>query len=355
MFRINNITKDNKMVNNNYLLMRLLIIILLLIPSCKKDNPIGPTEERFDAGPILFVSNKSGTWQLYSMNEDGSGIKQLTKNSDLPISDARWSPDGSKIVFVSRDTRLSLQQMSSALYVMNADGTGMYKLTNPPIESFSYPLDTKPIWSPDGNRVAFSRLMPPEISGDFDVFIINVDGKNETRITNYRNLLEYTGTFVDDSTILSFYFDYARYDTSGKADGKGQIAYLDMQGNYHTISPYEADDGAPVLSPNKMTIAFSSLGTRNGTWGRFLHLMTANGINRKQIQISERQHESSVDWSSDGQKILCMTSDPNKPEQPYENYPQDILIFSLVDSTVSKITPFPYKEAYSRPTSWRRR
>lgn len=344
------------MLYKHFAFLGFLLFILLFISSCKKDNPIVPPEAPFDAGPILFVSNKSGTWQLYSMNEDGSDIKQLTKDPDFPISDARWSPDGSKIVFVSRDTRVGPQQMSSALYVMNADGTGMYKLTNPPIEAFSYPFDIKPVWSPDGRRIAFARLMPPEISGDFDIFIIDVEGSNERRVTNYRNLLEYTGSFVDDSTILSFYFDYARQDSSGKADGKGQIAYLDMQGNYRTISPYEADDGAPVLSPNKMIISFSSYHRQNDTWGRYLHLMNTNGTNRRQIRISTRQHESAVDWSPDGQKLLCMTQDPNKLEQSsYGNYPQDIVIFNLTDSTAVKITPFPYNEAYSRPTSWRRR
>lgn len=75
--------------------------LLIFIPSCK-NNPIDsgggfPTK----AGPILFISDKSGTSQLYSMNEDGSNVQQLTSESTFPILDAKWSPDGSKIAVVS--------------------------------------------------------------------------------------------------------------------------------------------------------------------------------------------------------------------------------------------------------------
>ncbi len=335
-----------------------LALAIFFLQTCG-ENP-GVPDRRFEAGPILFVSDKSGTWQLYSMNEDGSDVKQLTNDPNFPITDARWSPDGTKIVYSSRDDRLSPTQRGSVLYVMNADGTGRYKLTNPPLEAFHYPLDTKPVWSPDGKRIAFSRLMPPEMSGDFDIFIIDVDGKNERRITSYRNLLEFVTAFVDDSTLLGEYFDYARRDSSGKANGTGQIAYLDIRtGNYFkTISPYEADDGAPCLSPDKMTIAFNSLTTRNGIRGGFLHLMDSEGSNRRQLSISSRQYEYPVDWSPDGQKILCNTEDPNlrsDPNNPYSNYPKDIVIVNISDSSVRIITPFPHKDAYSRATSWRRR
>ncbi|MDP2208407.1 MAG: hypothetical protein Q8K98_06500 [Bacteroidota bacterium] len=327
--------------------------ILLFAPFCGKEAPMEPGN-CFEAGPILFVSDKSGLWQLYSMNTDGSNVKQLTFDPNFPVDEARWSPDGKKIVFTSMDDRVAPNQRGRALYVMNADGTERYKLTNPPFEAFHYPFDTRPVWSDDGKRIAFSRLMPPEMSGDFDTFMIDVDGKNELRITNYRNLLEFVTAFVNDSTLLGTYCDYRR------PDQKGQIAYLDIRtGNYFkTISPYEKDDSSPVLSLDKRSVAFSSLTTKDGLRGRFLNLMESDGSNRRQFFISSRQYEYPVEWSPDGQRILCITQDPNvksDPNDPYSNFLQDILIVSVEDSSVRIITPFPYREAYSTATSWRRR
>ena len=69
--------------------------------SCK-DNPIDPNDGfPVTAGPILFITDKSGTNQLYSMNKDGSDVQQLTSDPNFPIIDAKWSPDGSKIAVVS--------------------------------------------------------------------------------------------------------------------------------------------------------------------------------------------------------------------------------------------------------------
>jgi hypothetical protein len=87
------------------------------------------------AGRIAFVSNRDGNWEIYVMNADGSGVTRLTNN---PANDLRpsWSPDGKHIAFVSnRDGNLEI-------YVMNADGSGQINLTNNPAE------DWFPSWSP---------------------------------------------------------------------------------------------------------------------------------------------------------------------------------------------------------------
>ncbi len=62
------------------------IVLFLFSLSC---SPTGP-DERFEAGPILFVSDKSGTWQLYCMKEDGSDVKQLTFDQS---HECRWNQE----------------------------------------------------------------------------------------------------------------------------------------------------------------------------------------------------------------------------------------------------------------------
>jgi Tol biopolymer transport system component len=74
---------------------------------------------------ILFMSDRSGNWDIYSMNPDGSGLVQLT---DLPGVDglATASPDGNNIAFLTdRDGVWSL-------YVMRPDGSEVRKLLDLP-------------------------------------------------------------------------------------------------------------------------------------------------------------------------------------------------------------------------------
>ena len=72
---------------------------------------------------ILFTSNRSGNYDVYAVNQDGSGLRQLTTDS---ASDglAAGSPDGKSIAFVSN------RGGAWAVYVMNADGSNQRKLVD---------------------------------------------------------------------------------------------------------------------------------------------------------------------------------------------------------------------------------
>ena len=97
-----------------------------------------------DGRTIVFVSWRDGNGEVYAMDADGSGPRNLTQN---PAKDVRpaWSPDGRSIAFVSR------RDSQSEIYVMNADGSGKRNLTRDRAN------DDYPTWSPDGRRIAFLR------------------------------------------------------------------------------------------------------------------------------------------------------------------------------------------------------
>ena len=75
-----------------------------------------------DGRTIVFVSWRDGNGEVYAMDADGSGPRNLTQD---PAKDVRpaWSPDGRRIAFVSR------RDGNSEVYVMNADGSGKRNLT----------------------------------------------------------------------------------------------------------------------------------------------------------------------------------------------------------------------------------
>src|SRR5213592_5176722 len=76
-----------------------------------------------DGTRIAFMNNYDGDFEICVMNADGTGVKQLTKNSSIDAYPS-WSPDGSKITFTSnRDGDLDI-------YVMNADGSDQTNITS---------------------------------------------------------------------------------------------------------------------------------------------------------------------------------------------------------------------------------
>ena len=100
-----------------------------------------------------------------------SEITQLTFDS---ANDSRgiWSPDCSKIVFQSNRTG------QYEIWIMDADGSNQTQLTFTPNGEWSI----YPVWSPDGNQILFSSSR--DNSGYWDLFTMNSDGSNVVNITN---------------------------------------------------------------------------------------------------------------------------------------------------------------------------
>ncbi|MBA3355918.1 MAG: PD40 domain-containing protein, partial [Pyrinomonadaceae bacterium] len=133
-----------------------------------------------DSSRITFTSTRDGTCdfncnvEIYSMNADGSNQTRLTNNPRLDAF-PEWSPDGTRIVFKSlRDNNINI-------YVMNADGTSQTRLTN-----YTEDLDViSPIFSPDGMRIMFSYGY--SFAGELissEIYVMNADGSNLVRLTN---------------------------------------------------------------------------------------------------------------------------------------------------------------------------
>lgn len=125
-------------------------------------------------GRLVFHSDRDGEIDIYVANADGSDVQRLT---DAPGRDFEpaWSPDGSTIVFSSdRDDPDNAQ-----LYLMNADGSNQRRLPSPLVIN-----QVGARWSPDGQWILFHSN--PEVDGmpRFDVFKIRPDGSDLVNLTN---------------------------------------------------------------------------------------------------------------------------------------------------------------------------
>jgi Tol biopolymer transport system component len=122
---------------------------------------------------MAFWSDRDGNNEIYVMNADGSGQTRLTNNRASDYSPS-WGPDG-RIAFVRTTGTGTL----TALYVMNADGSDLRRLT----EATANWSESRPVWSPDGSRIAFvsGRDFPVD---NTEIYERRLDGTDEARITS---------------------------------------------------------------------------------------------------------------------------------------------------------------------------
>ena len=194
-----------------------------------------------DGKKITFTSNRDGNSEVYIMNTDGSEQINLTNNIAYDAFSC-WSPDGKRIAFASNRTG------NMDVYTVNLDGSEMTKLTNNSAD------DVKPQWSPDGKKVAFQTTR----HGKMDIYVMSSDGSNETRLTN-NPATDICLSWSPDGRKIAF--ASKRDDgNSEKFYGNSEIYIMNSDGSNQTrLTNNPSTDMAPSWSPDGKKIAFYSL------------------------------------------------------------------------------------------------
>lgn len=169
-----------------------------------------------DGRKIVFGSQRDGDFDVYIMDANGSNLKRLTDRRGY--DGGPWfSPDGKKIVWRAwyPETEEELAQWRDCMqnnyivpfpldiWVMEADGTGKRKLTGNGATNWA------PSWHPDGQRIIFSSNMDDwredikQFGGNFELYIINIDGTGLTRLT-FNNVFDSFPMFSPDGKKLVF-------------------------------------------------------------------------------------------------------------------------------------------------------
>lgn len=202
---------------------------------------------------IVFTSNRSGEYHIYTCDSDGKGIIQLTTvgSNGSPV----WSPDGQLIVFASE------RDNDTEIYIMNSDGTRQTRLTDQPGD------DSHPKFSPDGNRIIFNSartspdLSVPWTSQYLEVFTMDINGNEIEQITSLNSICTYPSFSPDGSKIvfrqlikepgLNWSLDPIRFNS--------EIFIMDIDGESLTnISNNKAYDGWPLWVPDGSSVIFTS-------------------------------------------------------------------------------------------------
>jgi TolB protein len=212
-----------------------LIVVILLITSFASATYPGKN------GRIAFIQMKSGSFQLYTMNSDGTDLLQITNlpATGFPVWSPDYSPDGQHIVF-SHDLTGAIE-----LYVINADGTGLRQLTNDGVE------DLFPRWSQDGSSVVYSKFyIGSNQFFDHHLATINVDSTNSHFVTG--GLFDdYEPAYFPDGTRIVF--------GSSRQNLRSALWTANANGSKpRRITKAALSAGSPDVSPDGLRLVFHS-------------------------------------------------------------------------------------------------
>lgn len=196
-----------------------------------------------------LVSREPVVSQIFLKNLDTGEVTQLTNTGNN--SSPKWSPDGSKIVFVS-----FTKENWHDIYIMNRDGSGQIPIVATSADEYF------PDWSPDGKQVLFSSFSRSSAS---EIYLLDLNSKDVKNLTN-TVLDDYLPAWSVDGKFIAFTF--------GMGDSYTQIYTMNNNG---TVAKQITNDDSgefnsdPVWCPDDTCIIF-----RGGKGGSQLLLLDLN-------------------------------------------------------------------------------
>ena len=221
---------------------------------------------------IAYVTDLDGHSDVYvSALEGGSPVRITADETEEFLGD--WSPDGEWLVFTRRGN-----EESRGLWLRNPAGVNLFRLTSDD--------DVGPVWSPDGDAIAFVR----NVDGNRDIYLLLPEEDDDWRGPVKAQPL-ITSPEADHSPDWAPDGDTLVYVS--ERDGNPEIYTLesDEDNPPQRLTTNEAEDSQPVWSPDGKRIAFVSDLHGEGE----IFVMNADGSNQQRLTHNDAR-DHSPDW-----------------------------------------------------------
>jgi len=216
-----------------------------------------------------YAWDYDATFDIFSAKQDGSDLVNLTHSPGYD-AEGSYSPDGKQIVFCSLRAAFPSEKLPAAqrdryekdpswfgdIYIMNADGSNVRRLTTEP------GYDGGPFFSPNGSRIVWRHF--DESGMIADVWTMKLDGSDKRRVTDFKSM-----------SWAPFYHPSGGYFifTSNKLGFENfELFIVDAKGEHEpvrvTFTP--GFDGLPVFSPDGKKLCWTSGRTGDGKSQLFL-------------------------------------------------------------------------------------
>jgi TolB protein len=249
---------------------------------------------------MAFVSDRSGTKEIWTMDYDGYAQRAFTTNKSINLT-PRWAVDSSKIAYTSyrRGGRPDIFIQS---YLDNR------------ILSFpSYSgTTTTPSWAPDGERIAFASSQ----SGDVEIYVSDIRGRNLKRLTISRG--------VDISPVWNPKSGHEIAFVSDRS-GSAQLYIMDDEGaNVRRVINEGGEAAEPSWSPDGGLLAFQWRRTLTGYFdiyileiatGKTLQLTRDGNRNEHPVWAPDARHIAFVSDRNGSRQIFIMMADGTNQRQ----------------------------------------
>lgn len=224
---------------------------------------------------VSYVTGEGKEYKLQVADSDGEN-EHVALRSNQPIISPSWSPDGTKLAYVS------FENQKPVVYVQNLMTRARTMVAN------FKGSNSAPAWSPDGGKLAVALTL----SGSSQVYLVNAAGGALQRLTN-TNGIDTEPRFSPDGQNIYF--------TSDRSGGM-QIYKMSVGGGAAQRLTFKGEENmSPRISPDGKTLAFIS--RRDGQFQLFVMDLT----NSQELRLSDSGNDEAPSFSPSGRYIMYAT------------------------------------------------